>query len=92
MKEKLTFYLCACGGEAIAIAEPDLLDGSIGLSMWRRGSYSLPWKYRLQHMWYILKYGHPYVEDILLHPDDAHSFIEKLLDFADIIQNEEQVK
>ena len=90
MKEKLTFYLCACGGEAIAVGEPDQLDCSIGLSMWRRGSYSLPWRYRLQHMWYILRYGHPYVEDVLLSPSDAYGLTERLLDFADMSQEIEK--
>jgi len=81
------FYFCQCGTEAVVL---DDWEDYPGLSLWRAGaSYSPRWQHRLRHIWNIVRYGHPYTDDILLSKESARELGEKLIELADRIERRE---
>ena len=80
MSEETTFYLCDCGGEAVAISK---LDEFITLAMWRNHS-ALCWRYRLRYIWHILTVGQlPYFDDVLLNRATARDLAAKLIELTE---------
>ena len=68
--DKQRFFTCECHGEGIIVSlwddDPEVI---VSLSLWRYGAgdYGITrWRNRLRHIWYILRRGHPYTDDILL--------------------------
>lgn len=86
MLNEKNFYVCQCGGEAIALSawyEDDELE-EVLLSYWRIGhSFNAGWRERLRHIWHIIRYGHPYADEILLSPSDAANFAHRLLEIVE---------
>ena len=56
-------------------------EGEVFISMWREGfnSYRPTWKFKLQHIWQIIKRGHPYEDCIILSAKQAVLLGEHLL-------------
>jgi hypothetical protein len=68
-KEIREFIPCECGAEAVVLSYwPDDEDKMIFLSMWavQPGGRFYDWRHKIQHIWHILKKGHPYTDDIVL--------------------------
>ena len=79
MTQKTDFYVCDCGGEAVAISK---LESFISLMMYR--SYRPPrWRHRLRHIWHIIREGHPYLDDVLLDHATAKRLAVKLLELTE---------
>jgi hypothetical protein len=75
-------YVCECDGEAVALYDWRDMDW-IGLALWRYGAgYTFGWRSQLRHIWYIIRHGHPYVDDIILSAENARSLGEKLIELA----------
>jgi hypothetical protein len=78
---KATFE-CRCGGEALRVShDPDPeWDYGIELAFWSVGQVRRPdWRYRLRHVWRILRTGTPYSDYIILNHEDADRLAEWLL-------------
>jgi len=79
------FFVCNCGAEAVVL-EQYRHKGKIelvALALWRYGAGSgFGWCWKLHHIWYIIRYGHPYVDDILLVPKDARRLGQRLIELA----------
>lgn len=66
--------ICQCGQDAIAFERTDwyekgkFLDANYEIALWRMGTgyYSYSLKDRLRHIWYIIKYGHPWIDFVVL--------------------------
>jgi hypothetical protein len=61
-------YVCSCGAEAIVVdqwEEHDEYD-CVTLSMWQNWTGNYGWRFQLQQIWYIIKHGHPYADNICL--------------------------
>lgn len=89
MIDKVVLF-CSCVGEGLIVSNwSDEYDGfQIGVSLWRYGAsyrYGLRWK--LYHIWNIIKYGHPYTDDILLDRENT----QKLADTLNKILGEDNV-
>lgn len=64
--------------EAIAITKFSD-DEQVYMSWWEVGHGTRPrWRLRLQHIWNIIKYGHPFTDDMVLYPEDVDKLIETL--------------
>ena len=62
-------YLCSCGGEAIVFEFPeDDLGGYdfCTVALWSMYNYNTSIWYRLKYCWRILRYGHPYTDNVCL--------------------------
>jgi len=46
-------------------------------------AYGTDWRARLKHIWYIIKYGHPYMDKITMEADVARQLAERLFIIAD---------
>ena len=76
------FHICACGGHAIKV---ELLDWTqfggkvkeVVVSLWGLLPQGRP--NRLQQVWYIIRYGNPYVGDVCLTVDEAQKLGEELI-------------
>ena len=79
------FYMCECHSEGISVCLDDPSDPNnnfIGLSMWRYGSYRLRLSRKLSLIWHIIKYGHPWLDDVLLSREKARKLADKLLELT----------
>ena len=82
------FFICDCDGEAIHVrlTEWDEYTTFIDFSMWYRGARGgSKWRYIKQ----ILKYGHPYSDEVLLLPEQARGLAAHLNLLADKVQKGE---
>jgi len=82
-------HLCVCEGEGVAYQYDE--DGLL-FSMWRFG-YGVngkDWRTQLRHIWYVLKYGHPWADDVIMDWSTAKEFAEGILRVAESPPNEDQ--
>lgn len=77
MSEKL-WLLCDCYEHALCIERFD--DDALSLSFWRYGHWEGGLRERVRHIWYILKHGHPYTDDLVLKDRDARRLARYLLE------------
>ena len=83
MHNEKNFYVCKCSGHAVALSVW-YWDGEIEdilLSFWRVGTrFNAGVRERLHHIWHIIRYGHPYADEILLSPEGARDLAQKMLE------------
>lgn len=62
-------------------------DKFICLSLWRHGvdGHRASLRDRLEHIWHIIKRGHPYTDTVLLKPKRAHELGSQLCRMAEEI-------
>jgi len=70
----MKFFLCECTYHALAVTN-DFCD-DIELSIWQQPD-SIRIRDKLVHIWYIIKYGHPYADFVVLNREKT----EKLRDY-----------
>lgn len=78
-KEDITLFCnCECG--ALVVTDSWLEDGLVGFSLYRYGTnnYDTSWRNRLRHILDIVRYGHPWADDILLQKKDVQRLKEYL--------------
>ena len=75
---KHEFVLCDCYGHSLLLLS-DEEDKQLYLTMFQYGynSKSYSWKTKLRHIWTIIKYGHPYTDEIILSKEE----LKKTVDF-----------
>jgi hypothetical protein len=62
-------HLCDCSTHGLAVTRIDWNDDGtlvdVELALWRQGNHGecTCWQCRLRHIWYIMRYGHPYTSD-----------------------------
>src|SRR6266404_4793962 len=81
------FFKCECHTDVIEVSQcTDLEDLSICLAIWSRGQksneVSWNWKEQLRVIWYIIKNGRPYHDEIILHPIEAKELGNRLISMA----------
>ena len=83
MDNSLRLFLCECCDAALAVErwEPDEIKGLIGISFWRWGHGGNAYD-RLRHVWYVVRCGHPYTDEVLLTPEMARALAAHLLALA----------
>ena len=71
--DELRLFSCACSDAALSVYhDPEDADYPyISLSFWRWGHGGSAYD-RLRHIVYILCYGHPYEDEIILTPESAN--------------------
>jgi hypothetical protein len=76
--EKEKHYLeCLCGCTVISVWAFDE-DGLTSLMLY--GRYDTGWKYRIRHIWSIIRHGHPWgAQDVVLTPEAAEQLGNILL-------------
>ena len=80
--DNIAVFPCSCGGEGLVVnvwREEDWPD-EVCISIWRLGHRHPWWKYQLRHIWYIIKHGHPYLDDIVMTTKVARDFATRILD------------
>ena len=76
------YFECECSCAIIAISKWRG-DPEICLSMYHIGEGHRPlWRYRLRHIWYIVRHGHPYSDTIVLSGEEAGRLSELLAKIA----------
>lgn len=80
MKKNNVLHLtCECHAHELHI-EKDFEEDMWYVSFWQRGYISeTSWKYRLKCIWYILKNGRPYGDEVVLNKDH----MKELKDYID---------
>jgi hypothetical protein len=75
------FFLCECAEELVALYKED--DQLIELSIWQRSLRpKSTWRSRIRNCWHILRYGHPYCDQVVLSKHKARELAEKLFEFS----------
>jgi len=71
MKKENELHLsCSCHSHELHI-EKDHEDDMWYISFWQRGyTTETTWRYRLKCIWYILKHGRPYGDEVILENKD----------------------
>ena len=71
MKKENELHLsCSCHSHELHI-EKDHEDDMWYISFWQRGyTTDTSWRYRLKCIWYILKHGRPYGDEVILENKD----------------------
>ena len=71
MKKENELHLsCSCHSHELHI-EKDHEDDMWYVSFWQRGyTTDTSWRYRLKCIWYILKHGRPYGDEVILEKKD----------------------
>jgi hypothetical protein len=77
-------FLCECCDAALAVEkwEPDEVKWLIGIGFWRWGHGGEGLLDRLRHVWYVVRCGHPYTDEVLLSPEKARALAAHLLALA----------
>ena len=69
-KENELHLTCSCHSHELHI-EKDHEDDMWYVSFWQRGyTTDTSWRYRLKCIWYILKHGRPYGDEVILETKD----------------------
>ena len=69
-KENELHLTCSCHCHQLHV-EKDHDDDMWYISMWQRGyTVETSWRYRLRCIWYILKTGRPYGDEVVLEKKD----------------------
>lgn len=75
-KIKKEFIECACGSEGLNLEKDE--DGLLNIAIFTSGyNGKSNWIYKLKHIWFIIKNGHPYKDFIVLDKKG----IQRLKDF-----------
>ena len=71
MKKENELHLsCSCHSHELHV-EKDHEDDMWYVSFWQRGYITeTSWKYKLKCIWYILKHGRPYGDEVVLEKND----------------------
>lgn len=82
--ERTEYFPCNCGTELIALTAwicNDEVDPEIFLSLFQRGAKERfgSWSWRLRHIWHILTKGTPFLDDVILNPDEAKRLAATLI-------------
>ena len=87
MQDSTEIFKCDCHTEGILVhwdeGFPDCEDSAgVELAFWQMGhNYGgYNWRYRLRHIWRILKTGRPYTDMVMMKPDTAKAFAERILE------------
>ena len=95
MDEDLRLFQCACGDAALSVHH-DLEDKEdwpyICVSFWRWGHRGSACD-RLRHVWYIIRFGHPYEDEVLLTPEaalDLAAHLRRLVEAGESAETGEQ--
>jgi hypothetical protein len=78
-------YVCSCGSEALAVDQWEDADehDCVTMSMWMAGAGGkVDWKWQLRAIWYIIKHGHPYADEICLSKSQTVKLGKLLLKLA----------
>ena len=71
-------FVCDCGGEALVVEveeDDELWDGYVNIAMWQLGKTSYyGWRDKLRFIWFIIKYGHPYTDSIVIEKEKFKEF------------------
>ncbi len=75
-KENELHLTCSCHSHQLHV-EKDHEDAIWYVSMWQRGyAVETSWQYRLKCIWYILKNGRPYGDEVVLEKKDLQELKE----------------
>lgn len=77
------FITCDCHDDGLFLSRmSDSKDdpGFVYVSLWRFWSGKPYWRYRLRHIWHIIRHGDPYTDQVIL---DRKS-VERLRHFCDV--------
>lgn len=77
---EITLFACSCSSEGLSL---DVDEDGASISLWRLGATNESWKYRLRHIWYIIKRGHPFTDDVILDWPTAEKFARHILAVAE---------
>ena len=82
-ERQVEFIECACIGEGISISKWDD-EEEIYMSWFveGHGAGRYAWRYRLQHIWQIIRKGYPYLDDLILSKQDAGRLARTLMRFV----------
>jgi len=50
----------------------------VGFNLWRMAGHRWGWLNRLRYIWWIIRHGHPYTDDVLLSPEKARELWDQL--------------
>ena len=89
MNAKQELFLCLCGTHGIAVNRVDWDDDGVHvdveLAVWVYGRHGqcTCWQCKLRHIWYIVRYGHPYPDDwVSLTREQARELAQKIVEAA----------
>jgi len=72
---------CDCYEHALIVSW-DWEDDKLCFAFWRRGYWEGGWRERLRHIWFIIKYGHPYYDEVILDSRKAKKMAMHVLAIA----------
>lgn len=75
-------WLCTCGSDGLTLGDPKDWDGLVPITMWRSGYWKEGLWTRLKHIWHIIRYGHPYIDSLLLTPEAAEDVARQLAAYS----------
>lgn len=77
---KNVFIISSCIGEGLHVTYAEDIDETF-LSFWEYGckDSKTAWKYRLRHIWHIIKYGTPFDDEVMLDKIGRTMLIETLI-------------
>ena len=81
---------CDCGSEHIVMEPQDFDDFSQGiyLSIWSRAYDKPSFWHRFRHIWYTLKTGQPYTDQVCLNVDKVKELVKYLDNFITLAELE----
>jgi len=89
---------CECHTEAVQVSVDLEKPSAVYLSAWNYGDADdfgkryAPWRRQLWAIWYILRRGSVWFDDIVLNSHKARELGKKLIEFADMIDQHDEKK
>jgi len=84
------FFVCTCGSDAISVQAIDADESTreVALAIWRWAPH-FGLRARLRYIWRIIRYGYPYLDDVVLSTDDALDLARAIWEAASGAEREE---
>lgn len=94
-KDYKEFIQCECGSEYIVLEPQDIeeLQEGIYMSIWTRAYDKPSFWHRFRHIWYTLKNGKPYTDQICLDLDkvkELNKYLDNFIALAELEKKQEK--
>lgn len=74
-------FTCQCHTECLVVTDVD--EFGVDVSFWRYGNTPSNWRYRLRHIWQIIRTGTPYTDFVSLDRSTARELGKHLQQVTD---------
>ena len=78
----MKLFMCECTSHALIVTKSEYCDDEVEVSIWQQPPGNT-FRDKLSYIWYIIKYGHPYADFVILNrekTEELRNYLSELLE------------